>query len=96
MSSTSRTSRLVRWSERSIAASEGSTPPGKMYVWIQLAPRRCGSYATSGNAMVCRLNRPPGASARSQASKNVAKYSAPTASSISIETMASYVPLMSR
>ena len=35
-------------------------------------------------------------SARSQASKNVAKYSAPTASSISIETMASYVPAMSR
>ena len=39
---------------------------------------------------------PPGRSARSQASKNAARYSAPTASSISIETIASYVPSMSR
>ena len=67
-----------------------------MYVWIQLAPASWRSYAASGNVMTWRLSRPPGRSARSQASKNVAKYSAPTASSISIETMASYVPSMSR
>ena len=36
--------------------------------------------------------RPPGRNARSQTSKKVPKYSAPTASSISIETIASYVP----
>jgi hypothetical protein len=36
-----------------------------------------------------RLSRPPGTSERSQTSKKVAKYSAPTASSISIETTAS-------
>ena len=79
-----------------MTASDGHRPPGKMYVWIQFAPRSCRSYVASGNVIDWRLIRPPGRSARSQTSKNVAKYSAPTASSISIETMASYVPSMSR
>ena len=60
-----------------------------MQVWIQLAPRSCGPYETSGNVITWRLSLPPGRSARSQASKNVAWYSAPTASSISIDTIAS-------
>ena len=25
----------------SMTASDGQRPPGKMYVWIQLTPRRC-------------------------------------------------------
>ena len=67
-----------------------------MYCWIQLAPRRWRSYAASGNVIDWRLSLPPGRSARSQASKNVARYSAPTASIISIDTMASYLPTISR
>ena len=41
--------------------------------------------------IVWRLIRPPGLSAALHVRKNVLKYSAPTASSISIETIASYV-----
>ena len=33
----------VSWVERSMTASDGHSPPGKMYVWIQFAPRRCRS-----------------------------------------------------
>ena len=36
---------------RSMTASDGHSPPGKMYVWIQLAPRSCRSYAASGKVI---------------------------------------------
>ena len=39
MSVTPVTSSRVPWVARSITASDGHRPPGKMYVWIQLAPR---------------------------------------------------------
>src|SRR5664280_2764351 len=60
----------------SITASDGQRPPGKMYCWIQLAPRRWRSYAASRNVIDWRLSLPPGRSARSQASKNGARYPA--------------------
>jgi hypothetical protein len=79
-----------------MTASDGQRPPGKMKVWIQLAPRSWRSYPASGKVITCRLSRPPGANARSHTPKKLAKYSAPTASSISIDTTASYVPVTSR
>ena len=43
MSVTLRTSSRVRLVARSSTASDGHRPPGKMYVWIQFAPRNCCS-----------------------------------------------------
>src|SRR5574338_29494 len=57
MSSTSRSSSRVPCSDRSIAASDGSRPPGKMYVWIQLAPRTCGPHPLHGEIVLGARDR---------------------------------------
>ena len=79
-----------------MTASDGHRPPGKMYVWIQLAPRQLPLVGGVGEGDRLQAQPAAGPSAASHVSKNVARYSAPTASSISIETIASYVPVMSR
>ena len=61
MSSTSRISRLVRWSDRSIAAERGQQPARED---VRLDPVRAASLRLvrrrPGTRSICRLSRPPG------------------------------------
>ena len=73
-----------------MASVDGSSPPGKMYFWIQVWVLRVASIRACGMVMAWIATRPPGRhqpveSAESTLGQN--RY--PTASIISTETTAS-------
>jgi hypothetical protein len=72
-----------------IACVDGSSPPGKMYFWIQVCALRVASIRACGIVITWIATRPPGRTSRSTAAKYVGHERYPTASIISTETTAS-------
>ena len=68
---------------------DGSSPPGKMYFWIQVWVLRVASIRACGMVIAWIATRPPGRTSRSSVAKYRGHEWYPTASIISTDTTAS-------
>jgi hypothetical protein len=91
------TRREVCWASTPwIASVEGSSPPGKMYLWIQVKVLRVATIRWCSIRIAWIAAFPPGARSESMVWKYVGQYFSPTASIISTLTIASNSPVWSR